>query len=475
METLVANIQKKRTNNEERIVRLRELKATLEGEIIKGERSLHLDSADLGTTKDEKKSYKDNMKIVEEKLKGVQNKLNGLVKDLTEIKIKKQTLRTKITDMRSPTVLAELNTFEQKKTELKEELIRIESNLKNANLQTTNILLPEKENIVKILSQHEKEEASFKQESKNLKEKIKNQEKELIEKQAIQRKFMGKYKNLFQEKEKISDNIQKTEGKIIRLEETIRGSEQRSNILSVDNAAIKAELAGLEEEAKRYEGTELYRGKIEEELKKQIWSMERTMEQAGNINMRALEVYDQIHTEYNKLIGKQEMLLNEKGEVMLMINEIETKKKDLFMETFNVIDENFRGMFKGLTTKGDAFLELENPKDPLAEGLRIKVRITGKKFLDIRSLSGGEKTMTALAFLFAIQELEPASFYVLDEVDAALDKHNSEKLANMIDSYSKTAQYVIISHNDNVISKANTLYGVSMDEHSMSKVVSLKL
>jgi len=140
-----------------------------------------------------------------------------------------------------------------------------------------------------------------------------------------------------------------------------------------------------------------------------------------------------------------------------------------------VIDENFQKMFGSLTTKGAAFLELENPKDPLAEGLRIKVRITGKKFLDIRSLSGGEKTLTALAFIFAIQEHEPASFYVFDEVDAALDKKNSEKLGELIESYSNRAQYVIISHNDTIISKADTLYGVSMNEHGMSKVVSLKL
>ena len=145
------------------------------------------------------------------------------------------------------------------------------------------------------------------------------------------------------------------------------------------------------------------------------------------------------------------------------------------MNTFEVIDKNFQKMFQGLTTKGQAFLDLENPKDPLSEGLRIKVRITGKKFLDIRSLSGGEKTLTALAFIFAIQEHEPASFYVLDEVDAALDKQNSEKLGAMVEKYSQRAQYIIISHNDNIISRANTLYGVSMNEHGMSKVVSLKL
>ncbi len=95
--------------------------------------------------------------------------------------------------------------------------------------------------------------------------------------------------------------------------------------------------------------------------------------------------------------------------------------------------------------------------------------------MDIRSLSGGEKTMTALAFIFAVQEYEPASFYILDEVDAALDKANADKLANLIRSYCDKAQYVVISHNDRVISEADTLYGCSMNEHGITKVVSLKL
>ena len=93
----------------------------------------------------------------------------------------------------------------------------------------------------------------------------------------------------------------------------------------------------------------------------------------------------------------------------------------------------------------------------------------------MRSLSGGEKTLTALAFLFAVQEFEPASFYLLDEVDAALDKHNSEKFANLIREYSNKAQYVIISHNDSVISESDNLYGVSMNELGISKTVSLKI
>jgi len=95
--------------------------------------------------------------------------------------------------------------------------------------------------------------------------------------------------------------------------------------------------------------------------------------------------------------------------------------------------------------------------------------------MDIRSLSGGEKTMTALAFIFAIQENDPASFYIMDEVDAALDKRNSERLADLVNDYSKKAQYIVISHNDGLIASAENLYGVSMNESGISKVISLKI
>ena len=94
--------------------------------------------------------------------------------------------------------------------------------------------------------------------------------------------------------------------------------------------------------------------------------------------------------------------------------------------------------------------------------------------MDIKSLSGGEKTMTALAFIFAIQEHEPASFYLLDEVDAALDKHNSQKLANLIAKYASKAQYIVISHNDSIITEAHQIYGVSMQD-GISKILSLKI
>jgi len=149
----------------------------------------------------------------------------------------------------------------------------------------------------------------------------------------------------------------------------------------------------------------------------------------------------------------------------------------MFMKTFNEINKTFRAIFLELTTKGEAMLELENEEEPLKEGVDIKIKLSGNKYFDIRSLSGGEKSLAALAFIFAIQEYNPAMFYLLDEVDAALDKVNSEKLSKLIKKYSGNAQYIVISHNDAVISDADQIYGVSMkkDGKFISQIVSLKV
>src|SRR3989344_2328108 len=141
--------------------------------------------------------------------------------------------------------------------------------------------------------------------------------------------------------------------------------------------------------------------------------------------MKALEVYENIENEHKSLVEKVSLLDKEKEDVINMMTEIEGKKKRIFLKTYKEIAENFKRIFIQLSTKGDAYLDLEDKDNPLNGGLLIKVRLAGTKFLDLHSLSGGEKTLTALAFIFAIQEHQPASFYLLDEVDAALDKSNS--------------------------------------------------
>ncbi len=472
---LVAALQEKRGDIEKRIVRFREFKANLEGDIIAKEKSLHLESSDLNVSKKLKKDLEEKAKDYDKELETIQQKVSSYNKDFAQLKIKKQQLRDKVSQLRNPLLIAELNTFEQKKTELKEKILELDATFRNFQIQIQNILIPEQENIGKIIKQHDKEHQDFVVEIKHLEEAIHTQEKELKKKEKLQQEFYGAFKGLFKERDVLNEELQKLENTIIVAEEQIRSVEQKKNAVSIENARISAELAGMEEEFKKYVDVELFTDKDEETLKKEIWEFERMVQRLGNVNLRALEIYDTVEKEYHALLSKKESLLKEKDQVFLMMNEIETKKKELFMKTFDAVNQHFQDIFTALSTKGQAFLEVEDEKNLFDAGVSIKVRITGKKFLDIRSLSGGEKTMTALALIFSIQEYDPASFYIFDEVDAALDKVNSDKLSKLVRKYSDKAQYIIISHNDGVISDAETLYGISMTGDNMSKVVSLKV
>jgi len=468
-------LQRRRSEVEENIIKLRNKKASLEGEVIKLEKGLHLETGDTEASKKQQNNLKENLKEIDKQIVSTEKKIEESNKKLASIKTKKQELRIKISGLRNPTLLAELNTFEDKKKEIKNDILEIDSKVSSINTQIKDILKRDEENIGRILKEQEKEKKDFSAELEQIKERIKKQKEELVKKEKIQKEFRTKFRELFKKRDLINSEILKTENEIMNKEDQNRGTETRMNNLSIKNVEVKAELAGLKKEFEQYEDVELLKEKSEESLKREINRFEALIGEFGAVNMRALEVYDNIEKEYKRLLEKKEVLVSEKKDVIAMIEEIEGKKKELFMVTFNAVNENFKNIFSRLTSKGIASLVLENEKEPFEGGLRVKVKITGKRFMDIHSLSGGEKSLTALAFIFSIQDYKPALFYVFDEVDASLDKHNSEKLAKLIRKYSERAQYIVISHNDSIITEAETLYGVSMGPNGVSNVISLKI
>jgi chromosome segregation protein len=475
LESVISLLEKKDFDNNDKINRFRTLKAELEGDIIRTEKSLHLDADESELSGNEKKLLKDKLKSIDKEVDDVQDEISTKNNSLAKLKIEKQTLKDKIMELRNPTKLAELQSFEDKKSELKGELLDLESQKKHATTEMETIIGPENKKIMEIIKQHDKEMDGFIKEQSDLRKKISSDEKELKEKEKLEVKFIAQFKELFNKRDKLNTEKNGFENKIVNHNGDIRLDEQRINAYSLESARLISELAGLNEELKYYKEVEVYTGKSDEQMKRELSQFEKLASEIGAVNMRALEIYDTVEKEYHKLMNKKETLSVERTEVLSMINEIDSKKKDLFLKTFYQLDEHFKKFFGKLLVKGDASLVLENEADPFAEGLEIKVRLTGKRFLDIRSLSGGEKTLTALAFLFAVQEYQPASFYVLDEVDAALDKKNSEKLGQLIRSYCAKAQYIVISHTDGIIAEADILYGTSMNEHGMTKITTLKI
>ncbi|MBI3034474.1 chromosome segregation protein SMC [Candidatus Woesearchaeota archaeon] len=475
IEGLVESLKAQRAGNEARIASLKQKKSELEGEIIKAEKSLSLESSDLEASFKQKSEIAAMIASDDSMLASIQDSLGEKSRLIADIKTRKQKLRDQISELRNPAIVAELNAFEQKRQQLIEEILQIDNQFRHSELQISEVFGREQEKSAQILRQLDREQEQFNSEKSSLASRLEGNKKLLRDAEEKSSSFRKKYRELFEQKARMAEEMQKSEEKIIRKEEQINTTELRINNVSLKNAEMSSAIAGIRQEFEQYSDVQLLEEASDEKLKEHLYRYEKSISEMGNVNLKALEVYDDVEKQYNSLLEKKDKLVSEKSDVMNLMQEIEVRKKELFMSTFNVLNENFVRVFKDISTKGEARLVIEDESKLFESGVRIRVNLTGEKYLDIRGLSGGEKSLTALAFIFAIQEYHPASFYIFDEVDAALDKKNSEKLSQLIKRYADKAQYIVISHNDNVLTSASTLYGVSMDEHGISNVVSLKV
>lgn len=471
----IEELERRRELNDKEIERLRKLKIDVESEVLKLEKTLHLGDSDLDASKDKKKELAVGLKEIENKLSVLQKQIAETNKLLADLKIHKQQSREKVSTLKDPSLLAQLSAFEESKRKIREEQIFIENEIKNTESRIKEQFSADINKIGEILKQQEKEDKRFREEMEALKTNVSVKEDELKVKEKESAEFYALYKGLFSQRDKLSTEISKMEEEVEKFRDKGRGVEIELNKYSLKNAENNAKMAGLLQEFEQYKTAPLLKSKSEEELKSEIEKFERMLANMSSVNMKALEIYEQVETEYNALLEKKNKLAVEKDEVVKMMGEIESKKKGQFMKTFEVINKNFQRIFSLISHKGTAFLDLENEKNPFDAGVEIKVKLVGNRYMDMKSLSGGEKSLTTLAFIFSIQEHCPASFYILDEIDAALDKSNSEKLSRLVREYVNRAQYLVISHNDSVISEADNLYGISMDEFGISKVTTLRV
>jgi chromosome segregation protein len=474
--SLLAALQRKKLELEESVQRHRTLKAEIEAQVITLSKTLKLDETDTKELKENKKKLGERLTEIDDELNKLSNTLGQLNKEAVQKKISRQMLKNQVNELRNPLKLAELNTLESEKQSSREQVIKIDSEVKSLDIQIKEIIAPEEEKMSKILKQIEKEELSFKEEIKKFHILNETLTKDIHEKETKQKEFYAKFKEAFNKRAHLVEQVKSNESKIMKNFAETKINENKITMIMQNSGLFRDELSLYEKEFEQYKELPLPESdKSESEINADISRYEKRVLEMGNVNMKSLEIYAQVEEEYTKLKEKKETLTLEKEDILVMINEIETNKKEIFMKTFAEVNEKFKRIFVTLSTKGEAFLALDFPENPFEGGMTMKVKLNTNKFMDIRSLSGGEKTMTALALLFAIQEYEPASFYVLDEVDAALDKRNSEKLADLVKQYTSKAQYIMISHNDGVIAASDTLFGVSMDEHGISKVTSLKV
>ena len=209
-----------------------------------------------------------------------------------------------------------------------------------------------------------------------------------------------------------------------------------------------------------------------EALQSDLQAIQQRMEALEPVNMLALEELEALEERLNELNERLEVLNSEREELLLRIETVATLRQDAFMEAFTAVDGHFREIFASLSD-GDGHLQLENPEEPLEGGLTLVAHPKGKTVRRLASMSGGEKSLTALSFLFALQRFRPSPFYALDEVDSFLDGVNVERLAALIARQAEAAQFMVVSHRRPMIGAAQRTIGVTQARGAHTQVVGL--
>lgn len=401
------------------------------------------------------------------------------------------------------TTKQELKYQEEKEHTLKNEIVSLKNELSEINnviskLEEENYLKEkEKISISELLNSKNIDLSRVKQEYESVKKEWENleaisnnsvseKEQELIklfhEKSSLKEQLQLKLKNITKEIDELKVKIEETQATYKLKNSTLRNLEKSSRELeiSINRSDVKIDnmLNILSED---YELTferakNDYSLDIEpEEARVKVNTYRNNIKRIGMVNLGAIEEYERVNTRYSFLTNQREDLYKAESTLLEIMNEMDEVMEEEFKNTFMAIQIEFQKVFKELFNGGQASLKLTDPSNMLTTGVEIVASPPGKKLTTISLLSGGEKTLTAISLLFAILNVRSVPFCLFDEVEAALDEANVAGFGTYLNHYRDKTQFLIITHKKKTMEYANTLYGITMQESGVSKLVSVKL
>jgi chromosome segregation protein len=277
--------------------------------------------------------------------------------------------------------------------------------------------------------------------------------------------------------ERIREEYQVDLAEVSSSEATVSSSESAvssSEFLVSSSATAEAEPQNTSE----VQSVETRDSKLEtrnsEEVNAEIGQLREKIRKLGNVSLEALQELQEVETRARDLQAQHDDLMSAQGSLMEIISKINTDSRKLFIATYDTIRTHFQELFRKLFGGGMADIVLENPDDVLESGIEIVARPPGKELRSISLLSGGEKTLTAIAMLFAIFRSKPSPFCLLDEIDAALDEANNTRLAALLREFLDRSQFIVITHKKRTMAAADVLYGITMQESGVSKQVAVR-
>ena len=302
------------------------------------------------------------------------------------------------------------------------------------------------------------------------------------EKTALKEQLEERINTLSKEISDMKDKIERSQADEKVKNSTLHTKEKQSRDLEIQINRMDVKLDNmLERLSSEYEMTydrakKEYSLDIEpDDARLKVNTFRSNIKRIGMVNLDSIEEYQRVNTRYEFLTNQKEDLLKAEDALLEIMNEMDEVMKEEFKTTFEKIREEFQKVFKELFIGGHADLKLTNPDDLLTTGVDIVASPPGKKLTTISLLSGGEKTLTAISLLFAILNVRTVPFCLFDEVEAALDEANVAQFGKYLNHYRDKTQFLIITHKKKTMEYAHTLYGITMQESGVSKLVSVKL
>ncbi|UOD34297.1 AAA family ATPase [Deferribacteraceae bacterium V6Fe1] len=399
---------------------------------------------------DGQKSIDAEKEDIEEKIEFYQSKIDDLKDEISSIKANSMVVNERLKSHKKS-----LHLIEREISNTSSNISNLKSRLEKlltVNITSWNASIEEKTQLLK--------EANIKR--------LKNEEK----KQFI----INKMEELKQELDKVLEKVEKSNS-------NIKSIESNKSMLEITIAECRQHIMSVREQFLdkfNIEIDTIYNDFVEEDfkqnkLKNEIKLLENEIENLGPLNMAAENEYKEIKERYEFLVGQKEDLENAYSSINDIINEIDKNTIKNFTDTFYMVNENFVKVFKILFGEGKAELKLTDPENMLNTGVEIFVQPPGKKLQNMNLLSGGEKAMIACTLIFAMFLCKPTPFCFLDEIDAPLDDANVERFCKIVRTLSENTQFVIITHNQKTMASADSLYGITMQEPGVSKVISVRL
>ena len=390
------------------------------------------------------------------------------IEELDEIKEEKGKLLLKGTKKE---LAQNARSLEDEVTKLQETVLGLSSK-KDAIEKKIEILEERKSELSTNIENKSKDIEKLKKSINELKESRSAHRDELKALMNVEEQMTGKLKDLTTERDSIYKKTVTIENELDKINTRIESYYDLISRAKYRLPTFDDSIKELEQEMKLYnvEITDTNLPNVES-LKDSIKVIEESMRELEPVNMRALEEYEHQTERKKKLDEDVKHLKNQKKNLITLVSEITEKKKERFLEVFDSVNKNFKNIYSQLSENGEAELKLEDPESIFESGLTIKARPRGKKVLLLSALSGGEKSIASIAFIFAIQHYDPSPFYVLDEVDMFLDGVNAETVSRMVKRNAEDSQFIMVTLRKIALKEANHVYGVTMRENGVSEMI----